>query len=391
MAHRRLAGAGRGPPLSPTALLVNDVASVGGGQTVMLQVLQVLVNAGFQAHVACPAGDLAHRSQELGATWHPFSCTQRRLLTLRRRLPRPQAVAARVAEGRALAALAAEIGADVVHTGALIPHVDTQAAGRRLRARTLWHVNQVSPPYLFAGPLPARIVGVSQAALQPAAWRAAAVARSAVVHNGVDVDRFRPPSAAERARARENLGLSDELTIVTVSRLEPLKGVDVVIRAAAASGVSPTLVVVGDATGYSGGDGYAEGLKKLAADLGLDVRFLGSRSDVAQILWAGDVFAFMSRWEAFGLVLAEASATGLPVVSSDTGGCAEVVVDGVTGELVAADDEAACAAVIERLAGDPSLRASLGAAGRRHTVERFDVSTYGARILPHYLDLAATA
>lgn len=357
----------------------------------MLQVLQVLVDAGFRAHVACPAGHLAERSEALGATWHPFLFTQRRLLTARRRLPRPQALAARVAEGRALAALAAEVGADVVHTGALVPHVDTLAAGRRLRSRTLWHVNQVSPPYLFAGPLPARIVGVSHAALAPAAWRRDAVGRSAVVPNGIDVDRFRPPSAAERAQAREELGLADELTLVTVARLEPLKGVDVVIRAAAASGVSPTLLVVGDATGYSGGDVYGGGLRKLAADVGLDVRFLGSRPDVAGVLRAADIFVFMSRWEAFGLVLAEASAAGLPVIASDTGGCAEVVVDGVTGTLVAPDDVTGCASAIAGLASDEGRRGRLGAAGRRHAVEHFDVATFGARILPYYLDLAGTA
>jgi glycosyltransferase involved in cell wall biosynthesis len=357
----------------------------------MLQVLRVLADAGFQAHVACPAGDLADRSVELGATWHPFSFTQRRLLTAGRRLPRPQAAAARLAEGRALTALASEVGADVVHTGALIPHVDTQAGGRRLRARTLWHVNQVSPSYLFAGPLPARIVGVSRAALAPAAWRPGAVARSVVVPNGIDVDRFRPPTAAERAGAREALGLGDELTIVTVARLEPLKGVDVVIRAAAASGVSPALVIVGDATGYSGGDEYAQGLRKLAADVGLDVRFLGSRPDVAKVLWAGDLFAFMSRWEAFGLVLAEASAAGLPVLASNTGGCAEVVVGGVTGDLVAPDDVAGCAAAIAGLAADAGRRSELGAAGRRHAVEHFDLATFGARMLPHYLALAGMA
>ncbi len=391
MADRGVEGSERRRQLSPTVLLVNDVASVGGGQTVLLQVVRILINAGFSAHVACPAGDLADRSEELGARWHPFAFTERRLLTPSRRLPRPQALAARVNEGRKLSALAAQVQADIVHTGALVPHVDTQATGRQLRARTLWHVNQVSPAYLFAGPLPARIVSVSRAALQPAAWRGAAMARSAVVPNGIDIQRFRLPTVEERARAKESLGLRDELTIVTVARLEPLKCVDVVIRAAALSGVAPTIIVVGDATGYSGGDGYAQSLKRLAAELDVDVRFLGNRSDVAEVLWAGDLFAFMSRWEAFGLVLAEASATGLPVVCANSGGCAEVVVDGVTGVLVEPDDVAGCGAAIARLAGDAALRDSMASAGRRHAEGNFDVSTLGSRLLPHYLELAGIA
>lgn len=371
--------------MSATVLLVNDLATVGGGQTVMLDVARVLLDAGFDVHVASPSGHLADRSTAMGVQWHDFRYTQRRLLTPRYRLPRPQAMVARIDEGRRLAALAHQVGADIVHTGALIPHVDAKFG--RLPVRVVWHVNQMHPAYLFAGPLPDRIISVSRAALRPAAWRPAVAERSAVVPNGVDVDRFRPPSAAERTRAREAHGLGDDFTVVTVARLEPLKGVDTVIRAAARCSLKPVVLVVGDATGYGGGHGYADGLQALAADLSVDARFLGSRADVDEVLWAADVFAFASRWEAFGLVLAEASASALPVVSGDSGGCPEVV-DGSTGVLVGVDDVAAFAEAFDRLAGDPSLRRRLGAAGRQRATEAFDVARLGERLLPHYFELA---
>ncbi len=372
-------------------LLVNDVASVGGGQTVMLEVARVLIAAGFHAHVASPPGHLAQQSEAIGAQWHEFAYAQRRLLSPRWRLPRAKAVAARITEGRSLAALAAEIGADVVHTGALVPHVDLVAAGRRIRARTVWHLNQIHPRYLFAGPLPDKIISISQAALRPASVRPGVARRSAVIPIGVDLERFRPPSADERTKARVALGLpADAFTVVTVARLEPLKGVDLLIRAASRARVKPVLVVIGDATGFSGGDAYARGLTDLAAELSVDVRFLGARNDVAQLLWAADLFAFATRWEAFGLVLAEASASGLAVVTTPTGGCREVIAEGETGLFVDIDDVAGFAAALDRLAAVPELRSRLGAAGRRRAVEAFDLAALGERLLPHYLELAAS-
>lgn len=367
--------------------MVNDLASVGGGQTVMLGVARVLLGAGFSTHVASPPGYLAEQSLALGAHWHEFPYSERRLLTPCWRIPRPQAVAARVTEGRRLAALAAHVGADIVHTGALVCHLDANAAGRRLKARTVWHLNQVHPSYLFAGALPDCIISVSRAALRPARWRAGAVERASVVPNGIDVHRFRPPSTEERLKARERLGLGDEFTIVIVARLEPLKGVDTLIRAAASSQVRPTVVVVGDSAGFSGGPAYADGLRALAQKLGVDARFLGSRPDVAELLWAADAFGYPSRWDAAPLVLAEASAAGLPVVTSNTGGCPEMIVDGATGVILEPDDVAGFAAAFHRLAGETELRRRLGAAGRERAVEVFDLGRLGERLLPHYLEL----
>jgi glycosyltransferase involved in cell wall biosynthesis len=377
--------------VTTTVLLVNDVASVGGGQTVMLDVARVLIAAGFTAHVACPPGHLADQATAIGADWHEFHFAERRLLTPRGRLPRLRAVAARVDEGRRLAALAAEVGADIVHTGALVPHLDVVATGRRPTVRTVWHLNQVHPAYLFAGPLPDTILSVSRAALRPARWRAAARARAAVVPNGIDVDRFRPPAPDERLQIRERLGLGEEFTVVTVARLEPLKGVDTLIRAAAAARSRPAVLVVGDATGYVGGPAYADGLRTLADDLGVDARFLGNRADVPELLRAADAFAYASRYDAAPLVLAEASATGLPVVTGNAGGCGEMIHDGVTGVLLEPEDVTGFATTFDRLAGSPDLRLRLGRAGRQRAVEELDLGCLADRLLPHYVDLVGVS
>jgi glycosyltransferase involved in cell wall biosynthesis len=86
-----------------------------------------------------------------------------------------------------------------------------------------------------------------------------------------------------------------------------------------------------------------------------------------------DVVAVTSTSEALPLCLLEAMATGLPVVTTDVGDASRVVSDEVTGFVVAGGDEHALVDRLERLAGDPSLRGRLGAAGRERLVERYSV------------------
>lgn len=375
--------------MSPTVLLVNDIGSAGGGQKVMLDVAHALASAGFQLHLACPPGPLAEDAKALGAEWHQFDYSERRLLTPGWRLPRAHAVAARLAEGRQLAVLAAKVGADIVHTGALVPHIDAGLAGGGLRARTVWHLNQLHPAYLFAGPLPDKVISVSAAALRPSTWRRALRHRSVVIANGIDTSRFRPPSTEERLRVREFLGLGTAFTVVTVARLEPLKGIDVLLKAAARSRIRPVVLVVGDSTGFAGGASYERSLRSLAAELGVDARFLGNRADVGELLWGADVFGLASRWDAAPLALLEASACGLPVVSSDVGGCPEMVDDGRTGVLLRPDDVAGFARAFDRMAEQPGVREALGAAGRRRVEESFASADFAARLLPHYFGLVA--
>jgi glycosyltransferase involved in cell wall biosynthesis len=368
-------------------LMVNDISEIGGGKTAMLDVARVLLRAGISVHLACPAGPLADDGSRIGATWHEFDFHERRLLRERSRLPRLVAVRERRREGRRLTDLADEIGADVVHTGAQIPHIDAVSVRRPATRRLLWHLNQVHPSYLFAGPLPDRLIAVSKAALATAQWRGAACRRAVVIPNGVDLRRFRPPEPGERDQVRAELDLGDGLVVLTVARLEPAKGVHVLIDAAARATVPVTLVVVGDAAGYPGGESYARGLPEQARRLGADVRFLGARRDVDRVLRAADLFAFASSWEAFGLVLAEASATGLAVVTSDGGGCAEVVEDGVSGVVVDAADANAFARAFDRLGSDPSRREALGRAGRARAERLFDLEQLEPRLLDEYLTL----
>ncbi|HMG44777.1 MAG TPA: glycosyltransferase family 4 protein [Acidimicrobiales bacterium] len=212
----------------------------------------------------------------------------------------------------------------------------------------------------------------------PAAEAERAARRSlpvTVVPPGVDVERFVPLSDAERRAARARFGLPEEgRLVVSLSRLVPRKGMDVLVEAASQLGGDRTDLTV--AIGGSGRD--RSRLERLVARTGAPVRLLGRvpDADLPALYGAADVFAMLcrNRWagleqEGFGMVFLEAAACGVPQVAGDSGGAAEAVEDGVTGLVVAEPDEPrAVAAALVRLLDDPELCQRMGRAARARAV-----------------------
>jgi phosphatidylinositol alpha-1,6-mannosyltransferase len=204
---------------------------------------------------------------------------------------------------------------------------------------------------------------------------------------GVDAAAVTPLKAPERRAARDRLGLPAAAPLlVSVSRLVPRKGMDVLIEAAGRLSPSyPDLVVA------IGGDGRErKRLERLAARSPADVRVLGRVSDEerADLLGAADVFvmACRNRWagleqEGFGIVFLEAAAAGVPQVAGGSGGAAEAVLDGTTG-LVVADpsDPGAVAEAIRALLADPARRRRMGRAARSRVQESFDTDVLASRL-----------
>jgi phosphatidylinositol alpha-1,6-mannosyltransferase len=194
-----------------------------------------------------------------------------------------------------------------------------------------------------------------------------------VVHLGTAPSHFRPD--IDPGPARQKYGLDGGPWLLTVARLDFHKGIDTVIRALPAiRAVCPTVRYA--VAGIGSRRGALEGL---AAQLGLDdaVRLLGFVPDaeLPALYNAADCFVLASRRydllvEGFGISVVEASASGLPVIGSRSGGIPEAVREGETGLLVDSDDPAALAAAAIRLLGDEALRRRMGAAGRV-AVERY--------------------
>jgi glycosyltransferase involved in cell wall biosynthesis len=190
-----------------------------------------------------------------------------------------------------------------------------------------------------------------------------------VIHNGVDLERFRPPTAAERMNARVDLGLPPEATVIgTVCRLERMKGVlPLVDTFARFHRQHPTsvLVIAGDGT-------QREALVATAAAAGVaeSVRVLGHRRDVRLVDWALDIFTLFSKAEGFGNATLEAMSAGLPVLSTDVPGTREVVAGGETGILFPYGDWDAAVEGLTALASSSDQAMALGCKGRARA-ERF--------------------
>jgi glycosyltransferase involved in cell wall biosynthesis len=222
---------------------------------------------------------------------------------------------------------------------------------------------------------------------------AAGLSREKVAHvpHGVDLQRFRPVSPAEKAETRQRLGLpSDAHVVAWTGRLLKGKGLDTLLEAfavVAASDPAAVLVLVGS------GEGQALSVESVLREragqppLGGRVVFAGAVDDVAPHLAAADVFAFPSEFEALGLSLIEAAACGLACVGARTGGIVDVIEDGTNGLLVAPGDAAGLAVALQRLLGDAALRAALGTRARQDVQARFDEAVSVERYRALFVEL----
>ncbi|GAA3488678.1 D-inositol-3-phosphate glycosyltransferase [Streptomyces cremeus] len=199
-------------------------------------------------------------------------------------------------------------------------------------------------------------------------------ARVAVVHPGVNLDRFRPGDG--RAAARARLGLPQDAFIpLFAGRIQPLKAPDVLLRAVAvllAEDPSLRTKLVVPVVGGPSGSGLAkpEKLQKLAARLGIAdvVRFRPpvGQDRLADWFRAASALVMPSYSESFGLVAIEAEATGTPVVAASVGGLPVAVRDEKTGFLIAGHDPAGYARALRRFIDHPELVDTMGAAAARH-------------------------
>jgi phosphatidylinositol alpha-1,6-mannosyltransferase len=296
---------------------------------------------------------------------------------------------------RRVDALAAESGAALV---VLDPALPVGLIGPRL-ARPyglVLHGAEVTVPGRLPGAraLLGRVLrGASEviaAGGYPAAEGERAAGRSlpvTVVPPGVDVDRFVPLDAEAGAKARALFDMpADARVVVSVSRLVPRKGMDVLIETAGMlASERPDLVVV---IGGSGRDRAR--LDRLVARTGAPVRLVGRvpDPDLPALYGCADVSAMLcrNRWagleqEGFGIVFVEAAACGVPQVAGDSGGAAEAVADGDTGLVVGApSDPGAVARALASLLDDEGRRRRMGAAGRERAVRTFGYDVLAARL-----------
>ncbi len=186
-----------------------------------------------------------------------------------------------------------------------------------------------------------------------------------VIHNGMPVPRQLAPAPPP--------GPSGTLRIGAVGRLDPQKGLDVLIEAMR-SLPGCRLVLVGDGPDRA----KLEALVKARA-LGDRVEFAGWIDGPWTAKWAFDVVAMPSINEGFPLVIVESMLAGIPVVASDVGGIAEIVVPGSTGLLVPPRDPGALVEALRAMADDPDRRHEMAATCRSVALEEFTAEAMAAR------------
>jgi len=306
----------------PDRVLLVLATSTGGVGRHVQSLAAGLVQHGFSVTVAGPAGTgqgLAFPTfveVEIGVRPHPVRDV-RALLALRR--------------------LAA--GVDVVHAHGL--RASSLAVLRAGPVVTTWH-NAVDGRL---GAALERLVARRSAVVLAASPDLAVRARTA---GGRDV-RAGPVAAPPLRSTGCDPGLGAPL-VLAVGRLHPQKGYDTLLAA---------LPLFGDAMVAVAGDGPLEGALRAAAP---QVKWLGRRSDIADLLDAADVVVLPSRWEARSLTAQEALRAGRPLVATAVGGTPELVRDGAV--LVPPGDARALGLAVRALLDDPAAAAALAARGR---------------------------
>jgi glycosyltransferase involved in cell wall biosynthesis len=379
-------------------LSVSD--QIGGSEVMLLQIFAALGRSrpSWPLHVVVPGtGPLADRAATAGAhvvaVPMPASLATlgdwgagRGSAALALRLLRA-AVDLPAYEGRLREVLSA-IGPDVLHTNGFKAHI-VGARARRLCGGLVWHVHE----YVGSRPMTRRLVrlyarraGIIVANSESVAADVRRVAGERadvrVVYNAVDLDRFSPAGAAVDLDARCGLDPAPAGTVRVglVATFSRWKGHETFLHALAAlSPASPIrgYVIGGALYDTDGSQHAATELRALAASLGLDGRvgFTGFVDSVDGVMRALDVVVHASTLpEPFGLVIAEAMACGRAVITSGTGGAAELVRDGVDAVTHRPGDPVDLAARIAMLAADAPLRARLGHAARESATRRFDAT-----------------
>ena len=259
------------------------------------------------------------------------------------------------------------------------------------RAEKAWRNRLFIAAETIAARRSTRIFAVAQAMIDQCV--AAGIAprdRYRVVYSGMEIDRFLQVQPDPELRRGFNIPREAKV-IATLARLQPQKGYEFVIPAAALVAAAEPAVhflLIGDGI-------WREKLAAEAAALGLGDRFhfagLISPDDVPRYLASADMLWHLSLHEGLPRSAVQALGCGKPVIGFRLDGTPEAVIDGETGYCVACGDTEAVAARTLAILRDPALAAKMGENGRAFVAERFRADRMGEILEREYLELVAAA
>jgi glycosyltransferase involved in cell wall biosynthesis len=360
-------------------LIVEQGTGLWGAQRYLLRLAPLMQARGFEQILATPSGSAT------GQAWRDAGWPQVEL-------PSPSVRGVRRADGRIspplflrelvraltlarrIARVATANRVELIHANSHWSHIEAMLASRLTGLPVVLHLHEESEPDAL-GRLRGLAVLGSDASIAVSEAVAGSLPRPArrravVIRNGVDSVALSPgpPDPVVRSEMTSD---PDAPLLLVLSRLDPRKRVDHAIRAVAAlpAALSNAHLAIAGAPSIDPENGPR--LHRLGHELlGERVTFLGSRSDVAELLRAADALVLASSLEGLPLSVLEAQACGLPVVAYPTAGIPEVIFHEHSGLLAAPGDVEDLTRQIARILQDSALRERLARQGRRSVLEQ---------------------
>ncbi len=372
----------------PKILYLHHMAQLGGAERSLLVLVSRLDRRRFQPIFLCPAeGPFAQELRPLGITviGHCFGRLRDLLKLLRSVL-----MVSRVIRSHEIS---------LVHANGPQTNLPGALAARLTGIPAIWHARNLLAPGMIdldrmLAVLPDRIICNSEAIRERFRHGDGRLKKSLTIYSGVDLKEFDP--TIDGLSIRKELGIPDDVIVVAMaSRLEPMKGQEVFLRAA--SEIIRTepdvyFLIVGG-TLFREHQGYEAVLQRLANELNIGHRviFTGFRRDMPRILAAINLFVSAAEAEPFGRVLLEGMAMAKPIVATRTGGNPEAVVHGETGLLVPPGDPKALAQAIISLLSDAQRRETMGNAGLKRVTQLFSIERHIGEVEKIYESLLNTS
>jgi len=371
----------------PKVLVLCEYASLNGGERSLLTVLEHGIAEWVEIQVAAPAkGPLAESLAALGIAHLPLDLhdARGRRLALNEcrcrvrdmmRATRPDVVHANsLSMSRLSGSVSAETG---------VPSLGHLRDIMRLNRRMVGDLNQHT-----------RLLAVSEATRRWYTDQGLNAQRLDVLHNGVDLERFRSRPAT--GYLHRGLRLPPEAMLIgAIGQIGMRKGLDLLLAAAQVvfqQTPGGHLVIIGQRYSQKQEAVDYEARLRAAAltpPLAGRVHFLGVRDDIPGLLNELTLLVHAARQEPLGRVLLEAAASGVPTIATDVGGTREIFPDATQALLVPPDDVARLAAAMQGLLDNPGTRQQLAHAARRRAEAAFSAERAAGALLDHYRRLIA--
>lgn len=359
-------------------LYVIGTLEVGGAETHLVRIAKALKARGWEPalFVLQPGGPLGAELRAAGIPIHGVECAWCRKLPKGKSLSQLLlTMAALILTLLKLRPVIAHYFLPMAYLFGGLASVVTFSRPRIMSRRSLNTYQSGHPIYAaierWLHPRMDLVCGNSRAVVAQLATEGVPAERERLIYNGIEFSPAFEPGHRDEKRAELNVP-PQALVLAMVANLIPYKGHADLIDALAQVAdrlPAPWLLLC---LGRDDGIGAALRQRAEAAGIAGNIRWLGSRRDVPQILAASDVGLLTSHQEGFSNAVLEGMAAGLPMVVTDVGGNAEAVVDGDTGYVVPAHEPQALAAAILRVASDPT-RAAMGERGRARIRRHFSL------------------